>query len=132
MSITNNRLHHTRKYAKRSHASLERNENLNSHEGLNIEVMCSEYDIKEHLLVDRYKLLVPLAHFPCGSTRLVVVVIREGLRLVVIAILEDLRGRILGTSDKPKRTTDGFICHTPSGGHLQSLGEVGWADQMDH
>ena len=65
-----------------------------SQEGLNVEVVGREDDLKEHLLIDGDELLVPFANVSCSFSRIILVRIRIGcgqrLALVVLAILEDL------------------------------------------
>ena len=63
-------------------------------EGLNVEVVGREDDLKEHLLIDGDELLVPLADvrrpLACLVLALLRVRCREGLTPVVLAVLEDL------------------------------------------
>jgi hypothetical protein len=70
-------------------------ENLNLQEGFDIKVICSKDNLKEHLLVDGDKFLIPLANV-CGAfarfVRWGLIAGGEGLCLMVIAILKDLRG----------------------------------------
>ena len=65
-----------------------------SQEGLNVEVVGREDDLKEHLLIDGDELLVPLADIrrplACLVLALLRVRCREGLTPVVLAVLEDL------------------------------------------
>lgn len=66
----------------------------NSQEGLDVEVVGSKDDLKEHLLVDRDELGIPVSNLGDSSSVLVCVLIGghgEGVGSVVLAVLEDLR-----------------------------------------
>ena len=62
-------------------------------ERLDIKVVCSEDDLKEHLLVDGNELLVPFAYVRCPLASIVVVGgigRRERFATMVFAVLENL------------------------------------------
>ena len=65
-----------------------------SQEGLDIQVVRSEDDLKEHLLVDGDEFLVPLADVRRPLARLVLVLLRvcggQGLAPVVLAVFKNL------------------------------------------
>lgn len=67
---------------------------IDSQQRLDIKVIGSENDLKEHLLIDGDELLVPFANVSCSFSRIILVRIRIGcgqrLALVVLAIFEDL------------------------------------------
>ena len=64
----------------------------NLQEGLDIKVVGSEDDLKQHLLVHGNELLIPLRNISCALARLILVVISSGKRLstVVLAVLQNL------------------------------------------
>ena len=77
-----------------------------SQEGLDIQVVRSEDDLKEHLLVDGDEFLVPLADVRRPLARLVLVLLRvcggQGLAPVVLAVFKNLTCRCVARSNKPR------------------------------
>lgn len=65
-----------------------------SQEGLDVEVVCSENDLEQHLLVDSNKLLVPFADvsraLACFILGLIRVCAGKRLSAVVFAVFQDL------------------------------------------
>jgi len=62
-------------------------------EGLNVEVVCCQDDLEQHLLVDLDELCIPVRNVGCASSRFFRIVGGcGGVAAVVRAVLEDLYG----------------------------------------